>query len=241
MRPHLIEALSGIVGERAAHLLAPSYFMMAALATIVGAILAMRGARRAGLDERAVLAALTGAYVGAVVGGILFPFLLDLAGQLLAGRVPRPRWAGMVAYGGFFGGILGAYLGLRRRRTVTLGAFLDLIAAPLGLAIAIVRCGCFIAGCDYGEVTSGPWAVRFPAGSAAWHDHVRSGLVPSWRGESLPVHPTQLYEALFGVAIFVGATITARFARAKAAAGRDGAQGARPAGNMFLGVALAYA
>jgi prolipoprotein diacylglyceryltransferase len=230
MRPYLIDALSDLLGSKAAHLLAPSYFTMAAIAALLGAILAIRRARREKLDVAAVIDAILGAYVGAVAGGIVFPIILDLAAQLFAGRTPRLRWAGMVAYGGFLFGVLGAYVALRRRGTVSIGAFLDLVAAPVGLAIAIVRLGCFVAGCDYGEVTSLPCAIRFPAGSPAWHDHVRAGLVPSWRGESLPVHPSQLYEALLGVAIFVGATLAARRPR-------------RPTlpGERFVAVMVAYA
>jgi hypothetical protein len=89
------------------------------------------------------------------------------------------------------------------------------VAAPLGLAVAVTRLGCFVGGCDFGKVTSAPWALRFPRGSSAWHDHVHGGLLPAWRDASLPVHPTQLYEAglgviLAGTALAVGRTDWAR-------------------------------
>jgi hypothetical protein len=67
-----------------------------------------------------------------------------------------------------------------------------------------------MAGCDYGKVSSLPWAVRFPAGSPAWRDHVRAGLIPADRAASLPVHPTQLYEAMLGLVIVVIAIYAAR-------------------------------
>jgi phosphatidylglycerol:prolipoprotein diacylglycerol transferase len=57
-----------------------------------------------------------------------------------------------------------------------------LAAATPGLAIghAIGRIGCFLVGDDYGRPSNLPWAVAFP-----------QGLPPT----SVPVHPTQLYEA----------------------------------------------
>ena len=55
-------------------------------------------------------------------------------------------------------------------------------AAAPGLAAghAIGRIGCFLVGDDYGRPSDLPWAVAFP-----------EGRPPT----SVPVHPTQLYEA----------------------------------------------
>ena len=57
-----------------------------------------------------------------------------------------------------------------------------LAAATPALAIgqAIGRIGCFLVGDDYGRPSQLPWAVAFP-----------QGLPPT----TVPVHPTQLYEA----------------------------------------------
>lgn len=46
---------------------------------------------------------------------------------------------------------------------------------------AIGRIGCFLVGDDYGSPSNLPWAVAFP-----------DGLPPTL----IPVHPTQLYEAV---------------------------------------------
>ena len=40
-----------------------------------------------------------------------------------------------------------------------------------------------------------PLAVRYPAGSPAFHQHLTAGLLPPNADRSLPVHPVQLYEA----------------------------------------------
>lgn len=79
-----------------------------------------------------------------------------------------------------------------------LAPFFDRVAVGAGLTFALVRTGCFLAGCDYGLPTAHPWGGRFPPGSLAALDHARRGFVP--RGaSSLPVHPTQLYEAALGL------------------------------------------
>jgi phosphatidylglycerol:prolipoprotein diacylglycerol transferase len=64
--------------------------------------------------------------------------------------------------------------------------------------------GCLLYGCDYGKPTEASWAVRFPDGSPAWQDHVATRGLPADASLSLPVHPTQLYEALGAAALFVG-------------------------------------
>src|SRR4029453_1539242 len=58
-----------------------------------------------------------------------------------------------------------------------------LAAATPALAFGhlIGRIGCFLVGDDYGKPSDLPWAVAFP-----------QGLPPT----TVPVHPTQLYEAL---------------------------------------------
>ena len=76
--------------------------------------------------------------------------------------------------------------------------FFDRIAVGAGLTFALVRTGCFLSGCDYGRPTASIWGVRFPPGSLAAIDHLRRGFVPAG-APSLPVHPTQLYEAAVGL------------------------------------------
>ena len=69
-----------------------------------------------------------------------------------------------------------------------------------------MRTGCFLAGCDYGLPTASFWGVRFPPGSLAAIDHVRRGFVPPG-SPSLPVHPTQLYEAALGLCAGLAAAV----------------------------------
>jgi phosphatidylglycerol:prolipoprotein diacylglycerol transferase len=62
------------------------------------------------------------------------------------------------------------------------------MAAPaVALGHAIGRIGCFLAGCCWGRECSSPWAVTFTDPAAE-----RNVGVPL----NVPLHPTQLYEAL---------------------------------------------
>ncbi len=219
MRTYLVDALAPVVGHEAAVVIAPTWFTMVALAAIVSGWMMLRAARQSGHDERAIAIAIALVYVGGVAGGIVGPALIDALGHWLATGRFRLRWAGMTSFAGMIGAVAAAGLYLRHRR-LPLGPLADLAAAPFGIALALSRTGCLIAGCDYGKVTSLPWAVRFPQHSSAWRDHVASGWLSSSRTESLPVHPTQLYEALLGVALCAGALWLRRTAWARARSGR---------------------
>ena len=218
MRPLVIEWLAPALGPLAP-VLVPGWFAMVAMAGLLAALWTLRRARRAGEDTEAVLGACAAAYLSAVAAGIIVPAIYYMVAGAIAGRGFHLRWAGMVSYCGYVAGGLAVVLYLRRRATLTPLRFADLAAPGLGLALISARLGCFLAGCDYGQVSAGPLAMRFPQGSPAWHAHVGAGWVPRWRGESLPVHPTQLYEAglgllLCGLALILGRTAWAR--------GRDG-------------------
>jgi phosphatidylglycerol:prolipoprotein diacylglycerol transferase len=70
---------------------------------------------------------------------------------------------------------------------------------PLGLAWG--RIGCWFNGCCFGVITDSKWGISFPAMSQASKQQFEQGQLASIGLESLPVHPTQLYEAVFSLAI----------------------------------------
>ena len=86
---------------------------------------------------------------------------------------------GMSWFGGFAGGLLSGLLVMQRKKLPKIAV---LAAATPALAIghAIGRIGCLLVGDDYGRPTNLPWGLAFP-----------QGLPPT----SVPVHPTQIYEA----------------------------------------------
>ncbi len=206
MRP---VALAWLARHGIAGWLLPDYFQLAVIATLIGSVLALRRADRDGASRPHVARAIACAYLGALGGGYLFEALRALPAAAAAGSWRPVLHTGRAAYGGLLFAIAAAALYLRAARQ-PLAPFFDFVATGAGITFALVRTGCFLAGCDYGLPTALPWGVRFPPGSLAALDHARRGFVP--RGAaSLPVHPTELYEAALGlVAAAVAGLVQAR-------------------------------
>ena len=75
--------------------------------------------------------------------------------------------------------------------------YFNLMIPGITLAHAFGRVGCFFAGCCYGKVTNSIFGVRFPVGSLAAEQY------PDITGTSLPVMPTQLFEAVFDIILVI--------------------------------------
>jgi len=226
VRPYVLHWLERYMRGDLADLLAPSWFSCAGFAGLVTLIVMLVLARRRGIDPGTIASAVLWSYVAAVTAGIVVPMAIDGIEHLVTTGRLQLRWAGMTSFWGYLAGA-GACALVCRRDGLPLGRMSDLAVVPLGIALVFARAGCFMAGCDYGKVSSLPWAVRFPAGSPAWRDHVHAGLISADRAASLPVHPTQLYEALLGLAFIAVGKIIARHPR------RDG--------QVFLAAAATYA
>jgi phosphatidylglycerol:prolipoprotein diacylglycerol transferase len=149
---------------------------MVAVGALVGLWLFRRELRRSGLPETAVDAGVIG-LLGGMAGAKLL-WLFEHLGEEPVTELLLSR-GGMSWFGGFAGGVLAGLWFMNRKRLPKMAV---LAAATPGLAIghAIGRIGCFLVGDDYGRPTTLPWAVAFP-----------EGLPPT----TVPVHPTQLYEA----------------------------------------------
>ncbi|MEO8701952.1 MAG: prolipoprotein diacylglyceryl transferase family protein [Kofleriaceae bacterium] len=228
MRPHLIAWLDGLLPHGVASAIAPSWFTCVGLAGVAMLFVMILVARRHHVDSGVIASVVLWCYVGAVAAGIVMPMTIDMLENLFATGQVRFRWSGMTSFWGYLAGVVAVAV-VCRRNGIPLAKLGDMAAAPLGLALAFARLGCFLGGCDYGKVTSLPWGVRFPAGSPAWRDHVTSGLLASERLDSLPVHPTQLYEALLGLGLMIGCIALAHTAWA-----------GRRRGRVFLAGAAVY-
>ncbi len=99
---------------------------------------------------------------------------------------------------------------LRLLRPYPLLSFLDVVAPATGAGLFLGRIGCFLAGCNWGKPTQLPWGTAFPAGSHAFEQQVADGLIPTAAEYTLPVHPAQLYEAVFAL---LGAGLLLRLLR----------------------------
>lgn len=166
-----------------------SYGLLLALAFLAGTIVIERLAAPRGLDRDAVLDCALVIMAAAVVGSRAFYVLSHLDDY-------RGNWWSVLAVweGGltFYGGVLLAapagFLCMARRK-LPVWTMSDLIAPAFALGIGLGRLGCFLNGCCYGKPSHLPWAVMFPAGSAAG-------------SMGCALQPTQLYESAFGFAMF---------------------------------------
>lgn len=115
-----------------------------------------------------------GAFCGAMIGAKL-PFVVADWDGLLSGAAWFSDGKTIIC------GLVGGYVGVEAAKwalgvTVKTG---DSFAVPVAAAVGVGRLACFVGGCCYGTPTDLPWGIVFPA------------------VDSLPRHPTQLYEAAF--------------------------------------------
>jgi phosphatidylglycerol:prolipoprotein diacylglycerol transferase len=212
-----------------------AYGVMLGLSLVVGWYLSLTLAERDGLPKETM----ANCYVVTA--------LVALAGSRVLYIVTNPdefhsvwdlvalRNGGLVAYGGFIGGLLGSWAFLAPKR-IRLLAWADDAVPSLASGLLITRIGCYLFGCDFGK--------RLPDGAPSWlktlgtFPHWAAGTLPAgdgspayvrhlevYRGSpleaelartnaSLPVHPTQLYESLVGLgllALLLGQRRAVRF------------------------------
>ena len=194
------------------------YGVMLTLACVVAWWLSRRRAAAAGLDPSHIDLALPLAFIGGALCArllvVVMPHELLIAGPGLAAESRLRLYA--VAFAGLPILLLYCLLaGLQFRRMA------DVVALPALAWLAVLRVGCFLAGCCFGDVhghadrialvadprirhqiqtvpllndVSIPWTLQFPAGSFAYRQHEALGLLEPDAAASLPVHPVQLYE-----------------------------------------------
>lgn len=175
-------------------LLIPTYGAMAAVGLVCALLLAMRAARRMGMDPDAVwdlgLTAVLSAFIGSRVLMVAtnwsdflhFPLLMLAA---------VPAGTGIPLYGGLVAGAVAVWLSARSKKMPLLRT-LDALAPGLALGWGILMLGCLAAGSCFGVPTDGPLGIVFHAKYAAL-----------WYGTPLGValQPTQIYEAAAEFAI----------------------------------------
>ena len=108
---------------------------------------------------------------------------------------------GLMFYGGFILALIVFFVWCRVKKESPL-AMSDLICVVLPLGHACGRIVCFFYGCCYGRLSESALAVSFPRGSPAWGEQLEHGLIDSTALRSLPVLPTQLFEAAALLVLF---------------------------------------
>jgi phosphatidylglycerol---prolipoprotein diacylglyceryl transferase len=167
----------------------PSFGALAAIGVLLALFLAQRTARTVGVAPNHVWNLSVVALFVALAGSRLLLVGInwhDLRRHPLwtfgLSTIHSPLLAGIVA----LLGALAAFWYMRWQR-MPWAATLDVLSAPLVLALACEQWGALLAGSDYGTDSSVPWAVIYTHPLAA-----------RWSGTPLgiPLHPVQAYAAL---------------------------------------------
>ncbi|MBX3129120.1 MAG: prolipoprotein diacylglyceryl transferase [Polyangiaceae bacterium] len=215
-------AIAGFAYRGEVYTLSPlpvySYGAMLCLSIVVGWYLTLGLASKDGLPRETMANCYFVTAVSALVGARLLYVVTNLGEFPSFQDLFALRRGGLVAYGGFLGGFVGSWLFLRKQR-IRLLPWADVAVPSLATGLVVTRLGCYLYGCDFGKPLGdgAPAWLRslgtFPrwsdstliegSGSPAWIQHVNQRGLSADATESLPVHPTQLYEVLVGLALLV--------------------------------------
>jgi phosphatidylglycerol:prolipoprotein diacylglycerol transferase len=203
-----------------------SYGLMLALSLIVGWYITLGLCERDGMDRQTMGRCYMWTAGSALAGArLLYVFTnLDRFDNFL--DVFKVWQGGLVAYGGFLGGFVGAWV-FCRVKGIRLLAWADCAVPSLCTGLMITRLGCLLYGCDFGKPFDGRWSIVFPAGSPAFNQQRVEGLLPPSATHSLPVHPTQLYESLNGLILLCLVFLVRRYRKFS--------------GEMFVAFTMGYA
>jgi len=165
-----------------------SFGVMAMFAFLVPTLLMKKEFQRFGRDPELAVGITGSAMLGGLIGARIY-YITERFGDFLVNP-----WdyiftgAGLVWYGGLFGGFLAVWWYARRQK-MTLTFVADVAAPLLALGQAFGRIGCLLSGDgDYGPPTDLPWAMSFPNGVVPTHEKV---------------HPTPIYDTILLTAIFL--------------------------------------
>ena len=167
-----------------------TYGLFIAVGFLLGIGLALKESRRKGIPSEKILDLSFFIIISAIVGSRLLYVVINYTYYLDHPLAFFKIWeGGLVFYGGF---ILAFLTGLwyLKKQQLPFWEMGDLLAPSIAIGQVFGRLGCFAAGCCFGEKTDLPWAVTF--------SHPDS-LAPA----GVALHPTQLYEALAALVIFL--------------------------------------
>lgn len=171
-----------------------TYGVLMALAFLVALFVASRLAERDGLKRERVFDMGLWMLLAGLLGSKLLLLLAESEYRADPWRLISLDFlrSGGVWYGGFLGGLAAAAV-LMRRYGLPFWKTADAFAPGVAIGQAIGRLGCFAAGCCWGSECQLPWAVTFPERA-----HEITGVPVG-----VHLHPTQVYESLTMLALFL--------------------------------------
>jgi phosphatidylglycerol:prolipoprotein diacylglycerol transferase len=201
-----------------------AYGVMLGASLVIGWYLTLSLAASDGLPKETMANCYVVTALAALAGSRVLYVVTNLDDFNSLSDILALRNGGLVAYGGFLGGLLGSWAFLSGKG-IRLLAWADDAVPSLASGLLVTRIGCYLFGCDFGK--------RLPDGSPHWLKTL--GTFPHWppgtlasgdgspafvremdvyRGSpleselarmntSFPVHPTQIYESLVGLTLLV--------------------------------------
>lgn len=133
----------------------------------------------------------TGLFISIIIG-FIGAFTFDAYTQGIKLSLSNLNQIGLTLLGGIVAGLLTFIIFLKIKSIPVLPS-LNLLTPAFCISHLLGRVGCFFAGCCYGSPTNSMFGVQFPKDSLA-HNHFQ---------DDLHVHPTQLYESIFILFVFL--------------------------------------
>lgn len=170
------------------------YGILWAAAFGMGLWLMTKMVKREGLDPEITGSAFMYAIISTVVGARLGHCLFYDPEYYLANplSILNIREGGLASHGAAIGLLIGIWLFSRKWKTPYIW-MLDRIGIVVTIGGALIRLGNLMNSEIYGTPTDKPWGFLFVHGGEKFYGPT---------GELLPVHPTQIYEALAYLALF---------------------------------------
>ena len=187
-----------------------SYGVMLGLSLFVGWYITLGWCEKDGLDRQLMGRCYVFTAVSAVIGARLLYVLTNLDRFESFFDIFKVWQGGLVAYGGFLGGLVGSIVFCKMHK-IRLLAWADNAVPSLCSGLMITRIGCLMYGCDFGKPWNGRWAIEFPKGSPAFNQQLHEGLISANALHSLPVHPAQLYESLNGLVLLLMLVVVRKY------------------------------
>lgn len=167
-----------------------AYGVFIALGFILGFSYAVRRGREEGIPLERIVDLLFCIVLSAIVGSRLLFVLVEFDHyRNYPSHILRIWEGGLVFYGGLILAVV-VSIGYLKLNRLPVWKFTDLFSPPIALGLFFGRMGCFFAGCCYGKETLLPWGVTFTDPNSL----ARLNII---------LHPTQLYEALASLALFL--------------------------------------
>lgn len=162
-----------------------SFGLMVSLGVMLSLFLMERRAQKNGFPKKDMIFDLVFvAVLSGFLGGRIAYVIENFGWYLKNPAAVFAVWeGGLIFYGGMITSFLAVVL-YGRAKKISPAALFDFLLPFVSLSHAFGRLGCFLNGCCGGRTCSLPWAVRFPDTEA-------------------PVHPTQIYEFIWDMVLFL--------------------------------------